>query len=178
MEPDAANPGAALAVRAQGGDRDAFASLVELHWIPLVRLARSVVGDQDAEDEVQEALVVAWRELPSLRDPTAFSSWLHKVVLRRCLRLSRRLLRLVPLERAPEPVDPHNHNALPGEQLVEQLLGQLAPQQRAVMHLTVIEGWSDSEIGALLGIAAASVRSHRRRAKERLEKLWNAHPRN
>jgi DNA-directed RNA polymerase specialized sigma24 family protein len=44
------------------------------------------------------------------------------------------------------------------------------------MHLTVIEGCSDAEIGALMGIAAASVRSHRRRARQRLEVLWNTSP--
>ena len=51
---------------------------------------------------------------------------------------------------------------------VERILKMLAPRQRAVMHLTVVEGMSDSEIGSVMGIDAASVRSHRRRAKERL----------
>jgi RNA polymerase sigma factor (sigma-70 family) len=54
---------------------------------------------------------------------------------------------------------------------VEQVLSILAPRQRAVMYFTVIEGMSDSEIGRALGITAASVRSHRRRARERLQQV-------
>jgi DNA-binding CsgD family transcriptional regulator len=39
------------------------------------------------------------------------------------------------------------------------------------MHLTVVEGMTDSEIAGILGIAASSVRGHRRRARGRLERL-------
>jgi RNA polymerase sigma-70 factor (ECF subfamily) len=54
---------------------------------------------------------------------------------------------------------------------VERTLRRLAPRQRAVMHLTIVEGMSDAEIGRMLGIDPASVRSHRRRARERLRQV-------
>ena len=54
---------------------------------------------------------------------------------------------------------------------VWQILRKLAPGQRAVLHLTIVEGMTDVEIGRALGITAASVRSHRRRAKETIERL-------
>lgn len=169
MEPAIRDATAELAARARSGDRDAFGALVERHWAPLVRLARSVVGDRDAEDVVQDALVVAWRRLPALRQPAAFGAWVERTVLRRCLRRAGGWLRLVSLDAAPEPAAGDGGTDLQ----VKSLLARLAPRQRAVMHLTVIEGRSDAEIGELMGIAAASVRSHRRRAKQRLEALWN-----
>ena len=174
MEPAIRDATAELAARARAGDRDAFGALVERHWAPLVRLARSVVGDRDAEDVVQDALVVAWRRLPALRQPAAFGAWVERTVLRRCLRRAAfdsrpGWLRLVSLDAAPEPAAGDGGADLQ----VRSLLARLAPRQRAVMHLTVIEGRSDAEIGELMGIAAASVRSHRRRAKQRLEALWN-----
>ena len=94
-------------------------------------------------------------------------------MLRRCLRRARRwrLVR-VALDAAPEPAAADRGSELQ----VRNLLARLAPRQRAVMHLTVIEERTDSEIGELLGITAASVRSHRRRAKQRLETLWNRIP--
>jgi RNA polymerase sigma factor (sigma-70 family) len=55
-----------------------------------------------------------------------------------------------------------------GEILIWQVLRRLAPRQRAVLHLTVVEEMRDSEIGVLLGITPASVRSHRRRGRDRL----------
>ncbi len=156
-----------LAVLACGGDAAAYGELVERTWERLVRAARSVVGDGDAEDAVQDALIGGWRRLSSLRDPGAVEAWLLRITLRRCLARARRR-RLQPLDEAPEPAvwtDP-----AAGVD-VERLLASLAPRQRAVMYLTVIEGLSDGEIGALLGLRAGSVRAHRRRARARLRRL-------
>lgn len=54
---------------------------------------------------------------------------------------------------------------------VSRLLARLAPKQRAVLHLTTIEGFSDSEIAWVLGISSSSVRVHRLRARRRLAAL-------
>ncbi|MCB1034965.1 MAG: sigma-70 family RNA polymerase sigma factor, partial [Acidobacteria bacterium] len=153
-----------LVLEAARGDRGAFRGLVEAHWTRLVALARSVVGDLEAEDAVQEGFVDAWRKLGRLRDPSAFRAWLTRIVLRRCLKRARRIRFHVPLEEAPEVAA----EASPPDLDVPALLARLAPRQRAVMHLTLVEELSDSEIAHLLHITAASVRSHRRRARERL----------
>jgi len=148
---------------AREGDREAFGELVEAHWARLVRLARSVAGERDAEDAVQEALVIAWTRLTRLADPARFPAWVTRIVFRRCLRRARRERGHLALEAVPEPA----HAPDPaGDLAVAQVLSRLAPRQRAVLHLTVVEGMTDSEIGALLGITPASVRSHRRRARE------------
>jgi RNA polymerase sigma-70 factor (ECF subfamily) len=161
-----------LVARAAEGDREAFSRLAEAEWDRLVRLARSVVGEADAEDLVQDGLIRAWRKLAGLRRPDAFPTWIARVVLRRCFRHNRRPLRLVPLEDAPEPSRTTGPGAtgLDAGLDVERLLAALAPRQRAVMHLTAVEGLSDSEIAGLLQITAASVRSHRRRARQSIER--------
>ena len=158
-----------LVRRAQEGDPEAFSTLVEELWAPLVRLSRSIVGDAEAEDTVQDALVVAWKKLATLRDLTAFSSWLTHIVARRSFRRARRRRFWLPLLDAPEP---RTVTSPEGALDVERALRSLAPRQRAVMHLTVVEGMTDREIGALLRISAASVRSHRRRARESLNRLF------
>lgn len=154
-----------LVEQARGGDRGAFSRLVELHWSPLVRLARSVIGETDAEDAVQDALVTSWNKLARLRKPEGFAAWVRRIVLRACFRKARGRKRWTTLDDAPEPVT----SPSPGAGLdVERLLARLAPRQRAVMHLTLVEGMTDREIGDAMGIAAASVRSHRRRARQSL----------
>jgi RNA polymerase sigma factor (sigma-70 family) len=153
-----------LVQRAQQGDVEAFSNLVERHWCGLVRFSRSVVGDRDAEDCVQDALVRAWAKLGALREPAAFQGWLIRIVARRCFRRSRWLARLLPVTAAPVRVVSGAEEQFE----VEQALALLAPRQRAVMHLTIVEGYTDSEIAGSLGITAASVRSHRRKARERL----------
>lgn len=157
-----------LVRRARAGDQVAFGHLVEQHWARLVRLARSVIGEADAEDAVQDGLIRAWRKLSQLTEPAAFGSWLSRVVMRVCLRRARsRATSFISLEGAGEP----HSNPNPGAALdVGRLLASLPPKQRAVMHLTVVEGMTDGEIAPLLGIAASSVRAHRHRARQRLER--------
>jgi len=144
------------------GDREAFGSLVEAYWGRLVRLARSVVGDADAEDLVQEGLVVAWTRLAGLSDPLRFGPWVSRIVFRRCLRVSRRQRGRLSLEAVPEP-------STASDPVVSlsawQVLSRLAPRQRAVLHLTAIEEMTDTEIASVLGITPGSVRAHRRRAR-------------
>lgn len=150
-------------------DPAAFAASVEAEWNRLVRLARSVVGEAEAEDAVQDGLIAAWRKLGTLRDPAGFSAWLTRIVLRQCLRRHRWRLwrRFLPLDAVPEP----QAQARPDDGIeVERLLRRLAPRQRAVLHLTAVEGMSDSEIATLLGIAAGSVRAHRRRARQQIDR--------
>jgi len=139
-----------LVLRAREGDREAFGALVERHWARLVRLARSLT---------------CWRKIRGLADPEAFGAWATRIVFRRCLRHGRRARFDVPVEAVPVPGRP----ADPEETLwVAEVLAALAPRQRAVMHLTAVEGCSDREVGELLGITAGSVRAHRRRARERI----------
>ena len=157
-----------LVRRASQGDSAAFGQLVEHHWARLVRLARSVVGEIDAEDAVQDGLLRAWRNLSQLTEPAAFGGWVSRVVVRVCLRRARSQRAVsVSLDESPEPRIRSNPEATID---VWRLLASLPPKQRVVMHMTVVEGMTDSEIAPLLGIAISSVRAHRRRARQRLER--------
>lgn len=153
---------------AREGDKEAFSELAKHHWARLVRLAESLVGEAAAEDVVQEGLIMAWNKLDRLREPRAFGHWLHRIVLRKCLHEVRKSKSWVSIETLSEPSN--GVASTQSELEVEQILRRLAPQQRAVMHLTVVEGMTDSEIGNILNLRPASVRSHRRRARESLSR--------
>ncbi len=153
---------------ALAGSRDAFGSLVESHWDRLVRLARSVVGDAEAEDVVQDSLVVAWTRLAGLSDPQRFGAWASRIVFRRCLRANRRQRGRVALDAIPEPSQARDPEAALS---AWQVLARLAPRQRAVLHLTAVEGMTDAEIAPVLGITPASVRAHRRRARAAVARI-------
>lgn len=156
-----------LILRAQQRDVCAFSALVEQRWVYLVRLARSIVGAADAEDVVQDGLLTIWKKLPALRAPEAFPAWAVRIISRACFRRARRQKRMLSLTAVSEIPDWTSEGRVEAIH-VENILSVLPPRQRAVMHLTVVEGMTDSQIGAALGISAASVRSHRRRARESL----------
>jgi RNA polymerase sigma-70 factor (ECF subfamily) len=167
--------GDADVARARSGDQAAFGRLVERRWIRLVRLARSIVGDLDAEDVAQDACLACWRKLSQLADPARFDSWLMRIVFTRAVRRARwQRLRSAFVVRRFISWDPASAGLAPDAEcdlLVEQILSRLAPRQRAVVHLTVVEGMTDSEIAEALGIRAGSVRAHRRRARQIIQAL-------
>jgi len=156
---------------ARGGSREAFGRLAELHWSRMVRLARSVVGDSEAEDAVQDALIAAWLALGGLKEPGMFTAWLGRIVVRKCLKRARRM----PADRLLVPVPDAAGPGNPAARLeVQEILSKLAPRQRAVLHLSVAEGMTDTEIAGLLSMRPATVRAHRRRAREKVERLMTS----
>lgn len=155
----------ALVRRAMEGNREAFSDLAAAQWRRLLGLARSIVADLEAEDVVQEALIKAWRKLPSLRNEAAFGAWLARIVANTAVAHVRRRRLLAPIDGVELAVSAHSVE----ERIdVGRLLRRLAPRQRAVLHLTAVEGLTDSEIGKVLGITPSSVRAHRLRARRRL----------
>jgi RNA polymerase sigma-70 factor (ECF subfamily) len=81
---------AALVAAARGGDRRAFASLVERHYPTLLATCRRSAGDPDvAADAAQEAVVAALLGLEALRRDERFGAWLIGIGLNLCRRRLR-----------------------------------------------------------------------------------------
>ena len=73
-----------LVDRARRGDREAFGVLAGGAVDRLYGIARLILRDAElAEDATQEALVRAWRDLPTLRDVERFDAWLYRLIVRR-----------------------------------------------------------------------------------------------
>ena len=79
-----------LVVAAIVGDLSAFDCLVNRYRAATVRLARSLVGRQDAEDVAQDAFLLAFKALPSIEEPARFAPWLRAITRRRALRFKSR----------------------------------------------------------------------------------------
>ena len=106
-----------LVTRAMGGDHEAFTSLVDASVGRLYAVANMILRDQDrAQDAVQEALVSAWRDLRSLRDPDAWDAWLYRLTVWACYRQARKDRRRTLVEShvmLDEGMEPSSDIALP-----------------------------------------------------------------
>ena len=92
-----------LARRAADGDESAFEELVVRYQDRLYTLAlRITQSDADAYDCVQEGLVSAWRGLHSFRFDAEFSTWIHRIVVRKAYDvLERRARTAEPVDEVP-----------------------------------------------------------------------------
>ncbi len=83
-----------LVARALRGDREAFDDIFDQYNRVMHRTAYRIVKDPDiAEDAVQDAFILAWQRLPSLRESGALRSWLLRIVVNQCISFKRRLAR-------------------------------------------------------------------------------------
>jgi RNA polymerase sigma-70 factor, ECF subfamily len=83
------SPDEVLVLAAILGNLEAFEELVVRYRPAVVRLARTVVGSDDAEDVAQESLLLAFKALPSIEEPRKFAAWLSAITRHRALRFTQ-----------------------------------------------------------------------------------------
>jgi len=180
MRPDVGGASDSLLERARRGDGRAFEQLALEIERPLYRHAARMLGQDDAEDAVQDALLSAWKSLASF-EGTSFRAWMFRIVTNRALD------RLRSRKRHPElPLDPPTDDddtsawaepPAPGPELadlaagrealavVEQALATLPAEQRAALLLRDVEGFAYEEIATITSTEIGTVKSRIHRGR-------------
>jgi RNA polymerase sigma factor (sigma-70 family) len=154
-----------LVAAARGGDRAAFAVLLDRHAERVGLLAGRMLRPEDAEDVVQEAVLQAFLGLERLRDADRFGSWLYGITLN----LARmRLRRREPLLLDAGTVEQSAPDGGAGLEAVREALDVLPPREREAVVLHYIEGLDTNEVASLLDARPGTVRVRLHRARRRL----------
>jgi len=168
---------AVLLARFASGDQAAARQLSEQLLPGALRQAYRMLGDQaEAEDVAQDAMLRLWRQAADWRAGEArISTWLYRVVHNLCIDRLRKRRPSVPVEDAPEPVDPD-----PGvlermarseeSKAVAEAIADLPERQRQALVLRHFEGLSNPEIGEALECSVEAVESLLARARRTLAK--------
>jgi RNA polymerase sigma-70 factor (ECF subfamily) len=173
---DAEPPDEVLVVAAILGDLDAFDELASRYRAAVVRTAQAVVGREDAEDVAQDALLLAFKALPSIDEPPKFAAWLSAITRHRALRFSKRershqagridldefLLEQVqalghPLVERPE-----------GDDELKLALENMPADYALVLRLRFFDEMPLKRIGAFLGAPLSTVKWRIHRGKQML----------
>lgn len=162
---------AELVDRARRGDREAFGVLAAGAVDRLYSIARLALRDTElAQDATQEALVRAWRDLPTLRDVERFDAWLYRLIVRSCADIGRHRRRwraevsIVPIE----PAESDGTAALADRDLIERGLRRLTVAQQTILVLTFYVGMTPSEAADALEIPIGTAKSRLHYAIEAL----------
>lgn len=157
---------------ARRGDANARADLVRLVWPDAYRIAWSLLQDHvDAEDAAQDACARMMGALASLRDPGRFGVWFYRIVVNQARQRQREHLRqrgvsentLAPGVTSEERID------------IDRAIESLDPSLRIVIVLRYYYDLNSSEMSAVLGINAVTVRWRLMRAHRRLRPLLEPH---
>lgn len=152
-------------------DEHAFGALFDEVSPQLLRMATIVCGDRDlAEDAVQNAWQQAWRKRADLRDVTKWRSWLIAIATNEARILGRRerlRARVESLLFRDEPALGPDTAAFAD---LEAALRRLSPDDRALLALKYVAGYTSTEIGPIVGSTPSSVRVRLSRLHQRLRK--------
>lgn len=157
--------------RAQEGDAEAFAEIVEDHQAVVFSIAYNFFGSRERGEEIaQDVFLKLFRNLRSIQSPAHLLFWLRQVTARQCIDELRRRgpatidLDQVDLAIAPGGIDPFLTRKL------RSLIGTLPAMQRLVLTLRYQEELGPSEISEIVGSPVNTVKSTLHRALAALRK--------
>jgi RNA polymerase sigma-70 factor (ECF subfamily) len=163
-----------LAGRAADGDTRAFEVLARRYGPLLRAYARRILGSNDeVDDVVQETLITAWRDLPSLNDGSVVKSWLMRIASHKSIdriRARKNHLDVDDVDAVqPDRLSPHAiREATSLHEAVSQALATLPLDQQRCWVLREVGEHSYDEIAEQMGIPASTVRGLLSRARRNL----------
>ncbi len=164
-----------LVLRAQAGDVDAYARLVQATQRMVYAVALTVLRDPTAaQDAAQQTFLRAFRRLGDLQEPAAFAGWLRRIVITIALnrRRSRRTV-LLPLDDIPDvPVLDESETRWSEAQrhrLAAALL-TLSADERQVCDRRYHGGWTTGRLASHAGVDEAAMRKRLQRIRDKLRK--------
>jgi RNA polymerase sigma-70 factor (ECF subfamily) len=169
-------PDEVLVVAAILGDLDAFDELALRYRAAVVRTAQAIVGREGAEDVAQDALLLAFKALPSIEEPTKFAAWLSAITRHRAFRFSKREQshqagRIDLDEFLLEQVQALGHPlvAMPeGDDELKLALENVPADYALVLRLRFFDEMPLKRIAAFLGAPLSTVKWRIHRGKELL----------
>ncbi len=170
----AASDERALVDAVRAGNGAAFDELAGRHMRRAFAVAYRILGQrQDAEDVVQDGFLAALMKIDTFDIDRPFGPWLLRIIANRAInaRKARTLRQTEPIphgapSRGDSPFDATRRSEMRSE--LQRALAGLPEQQRWIVELFEIEGFSGPEIAAMLEIAEGTVRWHLHQARQTL----------
>lgn len=190
--PEASTDDAHLVDQAQRGDQHAFQELVARHQQRAYAVALGVLRNpDDAKDVVQEGFIKAYRNLDRFQGQSSFYTWIYRIMMNAAIdHLRRRRSRsreTVGFDDRLAHEDPDDNNAIlpqlleanPAKNLgrhelaaqMNQALGQLSPDHRAILVMREVEGMSYKDMAKTMRCAKGTVMSRLFHARRHMQKL-------
>lgn len=157
-----------LVRKAKAGDTKSYSALYAQIYIELYKFALYTLRHpQDAEDAVSEAVTAAYENITKLKSETSFRNWMFTILANQC---RKRFIKREKDEELTEDIaQPEIDYGQKAD--VRAALETLSEEERLIVSFSVFGGYKSAEIGGMLGIEAATVRSKKNRALGKMRKI-------
>lgn len=166
-----------LVETARQGDKDSFAQVYDQIAPDLYKIALYTLGNtHDAEDIVSETFIEAYKGITKLRDPASFKPWMMKILSVRCKRKIAEYVKdknVFDLDYFMTTLSSDSDvSADVSEQVtVVTALARLSAQERQIIVLSVLQGYTTKEIAAILGSPLGTISSKLHRSLAKLRRM-------
>lgn len=166
------------------GDTTSFGELVRRYQDRLFNTVYRLVDNaDDAQDVVQDTFINAYQSLDSFKGDSLFFTWLYRIAVNTAISFKRKRRAMVRIDSGGsnpliEPLDPsemtrpgHAMEQVEQEQKIQQALGRLSAEHRAVLVMKDMEGQKYEDMADLLGVPIGTIRSRLHRARLELREV-------
>lgn len=177
---------AVLIEKAKNGDVESFEQLTSAYQKRAFNIAYRMLGNlEDANDVTQEALLKVYKSLHNFRGNSSFSTWLYSIVNNVCIDFIRKNKKVKLLSIDKQQEGESYQREIPDEintpeclfekkevkRMVHDAINQLSYEQRNIIILRDIQGFSYQEIAEMLHISIGTVKSRINRARSNLKEI-------
>ncbi|MEG0541041.1 MAG: RNA polymerase sigma factor [Angelakisella sp.] len=157
---------------AKSGDREAFGRLYEAVALDLYKVALYTLGNkEDAEDAVSETFIEAYKGIAKLRDEESFRPWIFKILSIRC----KRKIGVYVKEKGNIDLEEYIEEGASGGENdrteVGEALSKLTPEEREMVILSVLHGYTMREIAMIKDLPQGTVSSKLHRTLKKLKAM-------
>lgn len=159
-----------LVKRAQRGDADAFAELMQSQMQNMYKTARAMLrDDEDAADAISDTILVCWEKMDQLKKAGFFKTWMTRILINKCNDYLRQRKKMYPVEEVKEtPVSSEEYENVEWMEMMRSL----DEKYRLVMILYYVNGLKTTEISSVLHIPDSTVRTRLARGRSRMAELY------
>lgn len=158
--------------RAAEGDRDAQRAIYEELVGSIHRVIGRIVGDSDADDVTQIAMMRLFEKLPQFRGDSRLSTWAHRLAVNEALQHRRRRQRQPSRSvRDDDATTAAATGAMETTEMLQTALRELDPELRLIFELKELEEWAYDRIADTLEIPVGTVGSRLNRARRELREI-------
>lgn len=167
-----------LVIKASEGDRDAFSDLYYSCYKDLYKFALYTVGDSEsAADVVADTFVDIWKGISKLRDENSFASWAFRILSVRCKKEISNMIKRRSFYNFDDLIETPSENSENIEEDISEsaslanALSKLDPEERMIVILSVLHGYTNREIAEMLGKPQGTVSSKLHRTYGKLREM-------